>query len=66
MRLAGATRADEQDILPLVEILAFDQLQHERLVDARPSLKVEFIQQLVGGESGHLQSPFGCLAFSFD
>jgi hypothetical protein len=66
VRLARPAGADEQDVLALVEILTFDQLQKQWPMDARAGLDVELIEQLLRGETGHLQSPFGCLAFSLD
>ena len=52
VRLAGAAGADQQDVLPLVEVLALDQLQHQRLVDAGPGREVELVEQSCGPGSG--------------
>jgi hypothetical protein len=64
--LPGAGRADQQDVLPFIEIIALDQLQQQRLVDARASREVKLVEQLVGWEAGGFEPPFRRLAFPFD
>ena len=66
VRLAGSRGADEQHVLAVVEVVPFDQLEHERFVDARPGGEVELVEQLGGGEPGRLQSSLGRLAFAFE
>src|SRR5688572_6049643 len=48
MRLARSAGTDQEDVLALLEVTTLDELQHEWLVDAGPSLEVELIECLVG------------------
>ena len=63
VRLARTAGTDEQDVLPLVEVLTLNELQQQGLIDAGPGLEVELIEQLMRGETGGLQPPLRRLAF---
>ncbi|OQC04779.1 MAG: hypothetical protein BWX79_02426 [Alphaproteobacteria bacterium ADurb.Bin100] len=59
MRLAGATVADQQHILPLIHVLPPQQLPHQFLVQRRLGFEVKGIQRLEHREARGLDAPLG-------
>ncbi len=66
MRFSGATRSDEEEVLPPLEVFASGQFQHKRLVHAGPRLKVERVERLMRGKSSRFQTPVGSPPFPID
>ena len=66
VRLPGARRPDQQDVLPFGEIVAADEVEELGLVHTRPGGKVEFVEGLGSREPGRLQSPLGSFTIPFN
>jgi hypothetical protein len=64
VRLPRTAGTDDEDVLSLVEVVTLNELQQEWLIDAGPVLEVEFIEQLMRGETGGLQQRW-CRAMSW-
>ena len=52
MRLADAARAEQDHILPAVDVIAAREIQHQHLVEAGDRLEVEALELFDDGEPG--------------
>lgn len=64
--LASTAVADQQDILPAIEVVSFRQFQDEWFIDCRLGREVERFECLLSRELGCLETSFRGFAFPLD
>ena len=66
MRLPDAARAEQDHILPAVDVIAAREIQHQHLVGAGDRLEVEALELFDDGEPGLLDTPLDEAALAVD